>query len=243
MAKQRYIDTRFWIDNYVSELDPIEKLLFLYFLTNSFTDISGVYEIPLKQIALDTGIDKEMVIKILARFKSDGKIFYEEGWIGIKNFQKHQNTGNPKIAKGIEVGLSKAPACLIDRLSIGNEDLSYFNLNYNPNINSNINNNKKKIPSKTKKEPTPSQLNEDFFKGGNELVRVSELFEDKVPKELLKQELENFILYWTEPNKSGTKVKWQTENTFDVTRRFRNWMLNHQKFNKTGNNKPDRKIV
>ena len=30
MAKKRYISTTFWRDEYVSNLDPIEKLLFLY---------------------------------------------------------------------------------------------------------------------------------------------------------------------------------------------------------------------
>ena len=37
MAKTRIINTRFWIDDYTSNLDPIEKLLFLYFLTNTAT--------------------------------------------------------------------------------------------------------------------------------------------------------------------------------------------------------------
>lgn len=138
MAKKRYVDTRFWIDDYVSNLDPVEKLLFLYLLTNPFTDISGVYEIPVKNIALDSGIDKEMVIKILKRFEKDKKIFYKEGWVAIKNFQKHQNTQNPKISRGIEIGLSKAPLSLIDKLSIGNEELSHLNLNSNLNSNTNV---------------------------------------------------------------------------------------------------------
>ena len=76
MAKQRMINTKIWSDNYFEELDPTEKLLFLYFLTNIYTNICGIYEIPLKIIAVETGIDKEMVKKILQRFESDKKIFY-----------------------------------------------------------------------------------------------------------------------------------------------------------------------
>ena len=34
MAKQRYINTKFWRDSYIEDLDPIEKLLFLYLLSN-----------------------------------------------------------------------------------------------------------------------------------------------------------------------------------------------------------------
>lgn len=117
MAKQRIINTKFWVDEYISKLDPIEKLLFLYFLTNPATDISGVYEIPLKNVAVDTGIEVEMVKKILARFSRDKRIYYRKGWVGITNFTKHQ-TQNPKVLKGIEIGLSKAPEELVERMNI-----------------------------------------------------------------------------------------------------------------------------
>lgn len=136
MAKSRLINTRFWIDDYVSNLDPSEKLLFLYFLTNPYTDICGVYEVPLKHVALETGLDKEMVIKILARFKRDGKIFYQNGWVAIKNFAKHQQD-NPKVKKGIELGFLKAPPELIDSLSIDYGELSHSNSNLNSNSNPN----------------------------------------------------------------------------------------------------------
>lgn len=103
------IDTRFWDDNYVSNLDPIEKLLFLYFLTNPSTNICGIYELPLKSIAADTGIDKEMVIKVINRFEKEGKIFYRNGWIGVKNFIKHQNQNSPHVKKGIDRELESVP--------------------------------------------------------------------------------------------------------------------------------------
>ncbi len=103
------VDTIFWEDNYSAELDPIEKLLFLYFLTNSSTSICGVYQITLKKIAVETGIEKEMVSKILLRFSTDNKIFYIDGWVIISNFIKHQNQGSPKILKGILNELSNLP--------------------------------------------------------------------------------------------------------------------------------------
>ena len=37
MAKERMINTRIWSDTWMSNLDPIEKLLFLYFLLTSHT--------------------------------------------------------------------------------------------------------------------------------------------------------------------------------------------------------------
>lgn len=140
MAKRRLVNTKFWSDNYISDLDPTEKLLFLYLLTNPFTNICGIYEVPLKQVALDTGIDKEMVIKILNRFQSDGKIFYGEGWIGIKNFIKNQEK-NPKVERGIELELEKVPEWLsravLDENFIVYDSLSHPNTNINTNPNTN----------------------------------------------------------------------------------------------------------
>ena len=108
MAKQRIINTRFWIDDYVSNLDPMEKLLFLYLITNPSTEICGVYELPIKMMAVQTGIEKEMVVKILNRFEKDKKIVHKDGWVVIINFSKHQNP-NPSVIKGVERALSEIP--------------------------------------------------------------------------------------------------------------------------------------
>lgn len=118
MAKQRYINTSFWDDSYIVELDPIEKLLFLYFITNPLTSLSGAYEISLKRIAFDTGIDKEMVSKIIQRFTKADKIYYQDGWILLKNFSKHQSS-NPSIQKGIAESLKCCPDWIKDRLYTG----------------------------------------------------------------------------------------------------------------------------
>lgn len=115
MAKNRIINTKFWLDDYIQGLTQKEKLLFLYFLTNPYTDISGVYEIPISHICLETGMNRDEFEKILIKFQQDCKIFYENGWVYIRNFAKHQ-TINPKVEKGIELGISKAPQAFVDRV-------------------------------------------------------------------------------------------------------------------------------
>lgn len=168
MSKNRLVNTKFWSDSYVSELDPIEKLLFIYLFTNPFTSLSGIYEITLKQIALDTGIDKEMIIKIINRFTRDKKAVYSNGFIGLKNFIKHQNQGSPKIKKGIELSLEQIPRetkkCILDALK-GIDTVSYSNTNSNtnPNINSNPNSNPNLILSGVgKKQPTNQNLQHEL---------------------------------------------------------------------------------
>ena len=155
MAKQRYVNTKYWRDSYIEDLDPTEKLLFLYLLTNPDTNISGIYEIPLKIIAVDTGIDKEMVRKILTRFENDDKIKYLSGWVAIKNFTNHQ-TISPKIKIGIETELKSAPKEMVLWVNINPkieytrpiQELSDLNSNTNTNLNSNTNIIKQPKPKK-----------------------------------------------------------------------------------------------
>jgi len=107
MAKERMINTRIWSDTWMSNLDPIEKLLFLYFLTNTYTNISGIYELPMKVAAVETGIDPSMFEKILPHLEP--KVVYKHGWVILPNFPKYQNTENPKIMAGIQRELSTVP--------------------------------------------------------------------------------------------------------------------------------------
>lgn len=132
MSKQRYIDTRFWSDNWVvEELNPLDRYLFLYLLTNDKTNIAGVYEISVKTIANETGIDKEEVSRMIERLKP--KVVYVDGWIVLKNFRKYQSK-NPKIQRGIEIELEKAPE-QIREIAYGYpmDRLSHSNSNSNSN--------------------------------------------------------------------------------------------------------------
>jgi len=45
MAKNRYINTKFWDDPFIAELSIKEKLLYLYLITNPLTNAAGIYEI------------------------------------------------------------------------------------------------------------------------------------------------------------------------------------------------------
>ena len=97
--KQRYINTKFWDDEYIAKLSPEEKLLFLYFISNTLTNIVGIYEIMMRRIIFDTGLDQIKITKILKKFSNDNKLFYSDCWIIIVNLYKHQ-ARNEKIEKG-----------------------------------------------------------------------------------------------------------------------------------------------
>jgi hypothetical protein len=105
-GKQRYINTRIWNDGYFMELNSTEKLLFFYFLTNSHTSICGIYELPLRYVAMETDTDIEKVRLILEKFTKDGKILYVDGWVYIKNFIKHQSV-NASMKLGVMNGIKE----------------------------------------------------------------------------------------------------------------------------------------
>lgn len=134
MAKQRYINTHFWDDTFIVDLESDEKLLFLYALTNPLTNISGAYEISIRRIIFDTGLEKDRILSIFEKFTLANKIIYKDGWLLIANFIKNQSL-NPKIQSGIESALSDCPDWIKDRLSIAYHSLSHLNLNSNRDSN------------------------------------------------------------------------------------------------------------
>lgn len=139
MAKQRYINTRFWSDNFVSELNPLDRYLFLYFLTNEHTNIAGIYELPLKTISFETGLELDMLKKMIKRLAE--KVMYIDGWVCIKNFQKHQSSTSEKVQRGIEIEMSKIPYNIKEKLEKGypmdtlSNPIIYSNTNSNTNSN------------------------------------------------------------------------------------------------------------
>jgi len=112
--KNRMINTKFWSDGWIINLDPLERYLFLYLLTNEHTNICGIYELPLKVIARESGIDEDMIEKMLNKLSD--KILYSKGWVCVKNFLKHQKSSG-SVKWGIENGLKLVPPEILAKFS------------------------------------------------------------------------------------------------------------------------------
>ncbi|MEM4271441.1 MAG: hypothetical protein QXO70_05115, partial [Candidatus Pacearchaeota archaeon] len=108
MSKVRTVNTKFWDDNYICGLDPVEKLVFLYLITNPKTNICGCYEIQLKRVAFDTGVDIATIKNILDRFEKDNKIKQFGDFVYIRNFMKNQAI-NPKVLRGMRKEILSLP--------------------------------------------------------------------------------------------------------------------------------------
>ena len=103
MSKLRSVNTQFWIDPWVEDLTPSEKLLYLYFITNEKTNMLGVYELSIKKISFETGIDKKTIQNALKTFARVGKVKYTNNYIVLLNFTKHQNYNTNMKKSAIDI--------------------------------------------------------------------------------------------------------------------------------------------
>lgn len=254
MGKNRYIDTHFWKDNYIIELDPSEKLLFLYLLSNPHANIAWIYEISIREISFDTWFDRDLIIRLLDRFSKDNKIHYIEWYIYLVNSIKHQKL-NPSIKKWIEIIVNNIKSNFWQELAKNEklytgclQALTYININTNLNINTNtnINGNENSCEfseSDSEESDTPKsdliinkkensnlkQLADEFFTTDF----LKELLEKyKISAEELKSEITIFAWYWTEKSKNWKKERWQMEKSFDIRLRLYRWLNNNNKWSK-----------
>ena len=111
MAYFRQIHVSTWKDPWFFDLEPDEKLLFIYLFSNENTSISGIYEIPFRVICFETGLSSEFVKVALDKFEEASKVYFENGVIWVKNLRKYNASTSEKIKKGIENDLAKIPEC------------------------------------------------------------------------------------------------------------------------------------
>jgi len=63
-------------------------------------------------------------------------------------------------------------------------------------------------------------------------IRINEFQEIVYSSNYTTDMCSEFISYWTEVNRSGTKMKFEMEKTFDIGRRLSRWAKNEKKWNK-----------
>jgi hypothetical protein len=123
MSVKRLVNSRTWSDKWVETLSTVEKLLWLYLLTNDQTNMLGIYEITLSRMVFETGLTKPQVTGALKRFEQDKRAhyFFEE-WIFMVNHFKNQaftDSGDKKknnMLKSAEALYYKLPQNVLEKL-------------------------------------------------------------------------------------------------------------------------------
>lgn len=87
---ERTIDTEIWVDDFVQNLTPLSKLLFVYLWTNPNCNQAGLYHITLKTVAFDTGIPEKDLPDLLKSLKPKVEWSPNLNLIWVKNFVKRQ---------------------------------------------------------------------------------------------------------------------------------------------------------
>ena len=134
-------------------------------------------------------------------------IWYSDATIRIKEKELHDRFSFKNV-NGEWFDLTEQD--IIDIKKEFKEDNStYVERTENENINININ------------------INDIILKKEEEFKKEVSTFKN-YPSEMLK----DFIQYWTEPNKSRTKLRYELEPTWDTGRRLANWAKNDKVFQK-----------
>lgn len=111
MANYRQIHTQIWRDNWFLDLEPDEKLMFIYLFSNDSTNLAGLYEIHERVIQLETGLDKARIEEILKRFEREGKVHYQDGIVWMVNMKKYHSNAGEKVRRSIEIIIEGIPDC------------------------------------------------------------------------------------------------------------------------------------
>lgn len=108
----RSVQDRFWSDGWVRKLNPLDRYLFLYLLTNEHTNWCGAYELEIGMMAFESGIDeRDLERSMLPRLAP--KAIYVDGWVYVPNWVRHHHaeSGNlsPQQKKGVDEAWNKVP--------------------------------------------------------------------------------------------------------------------------------------
>ena len=109
--KTRILHTKIYSDNFFITLSPLEKFLFIYYITNESVNIIHCYECPNRKVQFDTGINTPIIEAFQRKMESAGKMFFKDGYVLLKNADKYEKYNG-------ELN-DKAKLSLINELSIG----------------------------------------------------------------------------------------------------------------------------
>ena len=95
-----------------------------------------------------------------------------------------------------------------------------------------------KQPAEPKKEMSPAEKREKAV--ANREKREQEFYDSLVPYVEVygKEMIRAFFDYWTEPNKSGTQMRFELERTWCLSRRLGTWAKNNAKYERSSTSRP-----
>jgi hypothetical protein len=112
MANYRQLHSRMWSsDSWFIELRPEFKLLFIYLFSNETASVCGLYELPMRIISFETGLDRSLIQSAFEVFIKADKIKYdfETSVIWVKKMLHYQGGSSPKLVTRIVADIKAVP--------------------------------------------------------------------------------------------------------------------------------------
>lgn len=111
MAIYRTVQTSFWTDRKVDEdFTPEDKYFYLYLFTNPHTNLTGCYELGIKQASYEMGYNKDTIERLIKRFREVHKIIdycEETNEILVINWHKYNWNKSQDFLKGLDKQIEK----------------------------------------------------------------------------------------------------------------------------------------
>lgn len=104
MAIYRQMHTTYWKDELVGEFTQLQKLFYIYLLTNDRTTQSGLYEFSHRYASFEIGITQKEVAELLHYFVAKKRIRFNpaNNEVLIINWLKYNSAKSPKVAAVID---------------------------------------------------------------------------------------------------------------------------------------------
>jgi hypothetical protein len=167
MAGYRQIHTQIWKDEWFIELEPQEKMLFIYMFSNDLSSIAGIYKIPLRVMANETGLSLEFITETITKFERDNKVLYRDGVLWIVNMEKYHRNASPRTAIKVNSDIDKIPDGIVKKAYLYHKRTGIYSIDTvsilsseSVNVNVNVSVNGIGIESESVSETAP-QLFED----------------------------------------------------------------------------------
>ncbi|MGD8228060.1 MAG: hypothetical protein PVI20_09785 [Desulfobacteraceae bacterium] len=104
---ERSFDDAFWADPFIQELSKDAKLLYAYAFTNQHCNQAGLYQITLKTISFETGIDLDSLPQLFESELKEKVVWYANHQVlWVKNFIRRQSK-SPKFLIAVARCLEK----------------------------------------------------------------------------------------------------------------------------------------
>jgi hypothetical protein len=214
MAK-RFIDTKIWDKAWFRKLSPESKLVWIYLLTRC--DHAGIWDADWE--AAEFFIGNKVNYRRLPAMITDkmqeidgGNQYFIPSFVEFQYGELRENS-KPHLSvikrlneKGLHKGL-KTPK---------DKDKAKDKVK---------NKKKDKKKSMLSFQLKPKKYREQVFR--KETLEIG-----KDIKNITENQIDNFIMYWTESNANGKKMKYEMQRTFDIGRRLIKWRNNDLEWDK-----------